>query len=657
MLAAGAIDPTFGGGTGSATVGYRLSDDQVPAVVATQDDGKILVAWNGATAIGPLNAQATPPLFLARYNPDGTPDSTFGGTAHGQPAGTPAGTVAFTNDRVLQSIAKIVPIAGGKVVLAGQSQGTTTQEDAAVVRLNADGTLDTTFGGSARGYTNEPGGAAFFDFGGRTSIPGDASLDDHAYSADVSSTGEVVVTAFALQGNDVPEDKGVAILLLKTDGTLDTNFATNGKYLFSYNDTTDNSDSNTSGNVTTFSLPTVMFDAADNIIVDVLKSVQNGDTLLVTSQHSFIRVAPTGTPDITTGTAPTFPKIFSDGTEDSTFAMPNGTLLMTAQTQYGIGIVRINSDLTLDESFGDGGLAIMVPPDGSSLYLPTEQVAGTADGRFYVLAQFNKAVGDDANPIYLARFDASGIYDATFGLVKIADSGSSNITNPPTTIGPVAIALTTTSNGDAVPVVTNRFFSPAQDLIDRYDVLRVDGGAGIVLNSKGTLTVGGTSDDDTISLSIRSKDGKLIVRVGDLAQGFAPSKIKRVRVYAQNGDDTVTIGTGVKGCYISGGNGNDTITGGDGADVIEAGAGNDSILGGAGADKIAGQDGADFISGGGGNDQLDGGNDPDIINGDAGNDKLYGGLDGPDTLNGSSGTDIAEADDQDTTSGIESFLV
>jgi uncharacterized delta-60 repeat protein len=239
MLAAGAIDSTFGGGAGIATAGYRLSDDQKPAAVATQDDGKILIAWNGATAIGPLNSQQQPPLFLARYNPDGTPDSTFGGTAHGQPAGTPAGVVAFTNDRAIYNVSKIVPLAGGKVALAGQSKGGTTQEDVAVVRLNSDGTLDSGFGGSSRGYTNAPAGAAFFDFGGRSAVPFDSDLADHAVSADVSSTGEIVVTAYAQQGQDDSDNRAVAILLLKTDGTLDTNFATNGKYVFPYSSFTD----------------------------------------------------------------------------------------------------------------------------------------------------------------------------------------------------------------------------------------------------------------------------------------------------------------------------------------------------------------------------------------------------------------------------------
>ena len=650
MLAAGAIDTTFGGGAGVATVGYRLTDAQKPAVVATQDDGKILVAWNGATAGGSVNAQQQPPLFLARYNPDGTPDSTFGGTANGQPAGTPAGVVAFANDRVLYNVSKIVPIAGGKVVLAGQSKGGTTQEDVAVVRLNSDGQLDSTFGGATRGFTGAPAGAAFFDFGGRSSTAFDSDLADHATAADVSSTGEIVVAAYAQQGQNDSENKAVAILLLQSDGTLDTAFASSGKYVFSY-------DSINGGNTTIYQLPTITFDVADNIILDVEKTTRPDGLSPFTFNHTYLRFAPTGTPDVTMGTSPTLPFLVTADAVRNSFPLPDGTLLYTAETQYGIGIGHLNSDLTTDGNFGTKGLAIMVTPDGNSFYNTGEQIAATPDGRFYVAAQYEATVGAPVKPVYLSRFDAQGVFDATFGLVKIADgSNATNNNNQPVVVGPVAIAVTTTTNNAAVPVLTNRFLQTPADLIDRYDLLKVDGGAGIVLNSKGTLTVGGTSDDDSISLGIRARDGKLIVRVGTLAMGMAPSKVKRIRIYGQDGDDTVTIGTGVKGSYISGGNGADTVTGGDGPDILEGGSGDDSLLGGAGPDKIAGFDGADFLSGGGGADQLDGGNDADTINGDSGNDKLYGGFDGPDTLNGSSGTDLAEDDPMDTRTGIETLL-
>ena len=415
MLAAGAIDTTFGNANaGIVVAGYRLFDDRKPAVAATQDDGKILVAWNGSILSGAEQSQAQPPLFLARYNPDGTPDSTFGGTAHGQPAGTPAGVVAFTNDRVLYNIAKIVPVGGGKVVLAGQSKGGTTQEDVAVVRLNSDGQLDSTFGGATRGFTGAPDGAAFFDFGGRSSTAFSSDLADHATSADVSSTGEIVVAAYAQQGTNDSHDKAVAILLLQSDGTLDTAFATNGKYVFSY-------DSQNGPDTTIYQLPTITFDVADNIIVDVLRSTQISGAANATTNHTYVRVATTGTPDVTQGTSPTLPFLLTAEQVHDSFALPDGTLLYTADTQYGIGIGHIESDLSTDGNFGTKGLAIMVTPDGNSFYGPGAQIAATPDGRFYVEGSYEVHQGGAVNPVYISRFDAQGVFDATFGLVKLGD--------------------------------------------------------------------------------------------------------------------------------------------------------------------------------------------------------------------------------------------
>src|SRR4029079_19669985 len=112
------------------------------------------------------------------------------------------------------------------------------------------------------------------------------------------------------------------------------------------------------------------------------------------------------------------------------------------------------------------------------------------------------------------------------------------------------------------------------------------------LNRKGTLVFLTTNENDAITVSMRYRDYRLIVRLGTQTQSFTPSKVKRIVLYAMDGNDTITIGAGVKGVYADGGAGNDTLNGGAGGDVL---------LGSDGNDKIFGNDGDDTLLGGNGN--------------------------------------------------------
>ena len=92
------------------------------AAIEATADGKLLVARDG---------------FLLRYNSAFEPDTTFGGGD---------GVVELAGQRVPLDIVNIKVIDGGKILLAGHSGGA-TGADFTVARLNADGSLDASFGG------------------------------------------------------------------------------------------------------------------------------------------------------------------------------------------------------------------------------------------------------------------------------------------------------------------------------------------------------------------------------------------------------------------------------------------------------------------------------------------------------------------------------
>jgi len=187
----GTLDPTFG------TEGVVLTDfgtrtDQAMAM-ALMTDGRIVVS--GQTLSDDLTVAD---MAFARYNPDGSLDTTFGAS------GRTMVDVRGTPDQARA----IALLPGGKILAAGTSRDPLlSRTDITAVRLNADGSLDTTFGTAGLFVT---------DFGG----PGSQT----AQGAAISATGNIVLAG--VYGSAGPNDFGV--LRLTTGGALDPTFGGTG---------------------------------------------------------------------------------------------------------------------------------------------------------------------------------------------------------------------------------------------------------------------------------------------------------------------------------------------------------------------------------------------------------------------------------------------
>ena len=131
--AAGGLDPSFGG-DGKVLTNLTPGFDHAGGV-AIQADGKIVAA-------GIADAQ----FGLVRYRATGTRDSTFGG-GDGWVATDFGDGPDWATDVAIQ--------ADGKIVAAG----TAGFQRFAVARYEADGTLDSTFGGDGRVITDFTGGS------------------------------------------------------------------------------------------------------------------------------------------------------------------------------------------------------------------------------------------------------------------------------------------------------------------------------------------------------------------------------------------------------------------------------------------------------------------------------------------------------------------
>ena len=142
-------------------------------------------------------------MVVLRYNSNGTMDASFGtnGTV----------TVPFAGNSF--DVARSVALqADGKIVVGGSTSGAGTGNDFALVRLNSNGTLDTSFGSFGKV---------------RTAV---SSVNDDGYALAIQPDGKIVLVGAAMGlTNDF------AIVRYEANGTPDLTFDGDGEVLVNFN--------------------------------------------------------------------------------------------------------------------------------------------------------------------------------------------------------------------------------------------------------------------------------------------------------------------------------------------------------------------------------------------------------------------------------------
>src|SRR5262249_21381518 len=142
----------------------------------------------------------------ARFNADGSLDATFANTGAGTIDFGFAGGNGQATGVALQADGKIVVSGFGDVAGSGQN-------DFAVARLNADGSLDASFNGTGK-------------------VPTDSAFNAQATAVALRpSAGKIVVAGF---GNQPAGSASFLAARLNTNGTLDTSFNGTGKQSVSF---------------------------------------------------------------------------------------------------------------------------------------------------------------------------------------------------------------------------------------------------------------------------------------------------------------------------------------------------------------------------------------------------------------------------------------
>ncbi len=360
----GTLDATFG--TGGKVIQQINSLISYAYTTAVQSDGKILVAGNAKIS----NTTLQP--CIVRYNSNGTLDNTFGTNGQVQ---TP-----FGNDTVVD-IHSIVIQPDGKII-GGGSYGpgvlfSYPQRNLFLIRYNTNGTIDPTFGNGGYTQVNVSNG-----------IFGDV-IKNIALQPD----GKIVACGVANAGNNPNYHYDFMTARFTASGALDNTFGTGGFVITDL------------GNEIEYATSVIV--QPDN------KILVAGTFAAPTYAYVVLRYESTGVLDNSFATNGRFNTTF--GSNDICNAMvlqTNGSIVLngsaTQGSLNGIGMVRITSAGVLDNSFGTGGKFFHnINGNLTSGYGLLLQ----PDGKLISCGSVNAATYDFA----LTRVNSNGTIDNSFG--------------------------------------------------------------------------------------------------------------------------------------------------------------------------------------------------------------------------------------------------
>lgn len=356
----GALDPSFGtngkvfldlGGSGGNSIAYA---------VTLQPDGKAIVA-GGA---GGNDFAGGSDIAVARLNPDGSHDDSFG----------TGGFVRVDIDNTGENANAVALQSDGKIVVAGMTYNFSVDQrtDFALVRLNSDGSLDSTFGNNGKVRT---------DFGNV----------EEAFGLVVQADQKLVVVGYTGDFNV----SSLALARYNKNGSLDSTFGTGGKV------------------VTDFNRHPVAYAVALQPDGKIVAAGRNYDPDTLKACFALIRYNPDGSIDSTFGSGGRVAtSVFETDIAEAVAIQWDGKIVIAGSLFQSprtlAALLRYNPDGSLDPSFvvvgddfnGTGGFAtsVVVQPDNKII------AAGGYGSAF------------NESGWALARYNPNGSVDSTFGV-------------------------------------------------------------------------------------------------------------------------------------------------------------------------------------------------------------------------------------------------
>ena len=375
-------------------------------------------------------------FFGVKAQQPGTLDENFGidGFAVFDITGSGKGDVIYD----------IMALEGGKVLVVGPSKQTSGDQLFTVARLNADGSLDATFGQGGVVAFNPTG--FYGNFPEEIALTSDESYVIGGYTYDLNSglTNYILVKLFIDGSRDVnfgvdgvvlgsdalprfqintlktsAEGKIVAggylnspdmaaVMMFNEDGSIDVTFGENGVAYIEVHESFGNS-----------IVKDLAIQEDGKIVVAGMYYYQPEEQVSI--QHGYTaRFNADGTLDATYGTEGIVEFSVGDGPNfmETIGIDPMGKIVVGGDywvenepLQYDCYVARFNDDGTLDSSFGTAGMSRFCPKQGYSNYVV--DIATAPDSTYYVTGP--AIVYPYVSDYYVACFDENGNLNADFG--------------------------------------------------------------------------------------------------------------------------------------------------------------------------------------------------------------------------------------------------
>jgi uncharacterized delta-60 repeat protein len=555
----GGFDDSFSDDGKQETAVRSPGDDSAEAVIV-QSDGKVVVV--GSVLIG-----SDDDFSIIRYGTDGELDSTFGTGGIYTPN---LGSIYFDTARA------VAQLPGGKLLVVGNSTHDQAS-DIALVRVNTNGTGDTTFGGSSNGQV-------VTSLGQRT----------HITCMAVQSDGKFLVGGSIDDGVSSIAQSDMLVVRYNANGSLDTSFGVGGKVVFPNPNSSD---------------------LVGSIVVQA-----NGKIVLGAGQYDgieqdnvLIRLNANGSVDTTFGRT-----LFTEG--QAAVVIDEGLSLYDYDVTFNQGGVYSGASMLLQRSTG---------PNGQDVF--------GIKGALSLISQGGPLIVDGAT-IGTVVINAGGKLLFTFNgnaTQALVDAALHQITYRNTSEAPPAsVGLTWTfSDGDGTgPLTASATTTVHIASINDAPVITSNGGgasAGVAVVENTTIvtTLVGHDFDSAFSFSLTGADAGKFKLVGNQLHFVTPADfdtrsdanldgVYQVTVKASDGSAQDTQALSVNLINVPG----NTVNGTSRANKIDL----THKINGKGAtaeeDKLNGKGGNDTLKGGGDNDTLIGGDGKDILTGDAGRD-------------------------------------
>ncbi|MEP6646060.1 MAG: T9SS type A sorting domain-containing protein [Saprospiraceae bacterium] len=321
-----------------------------------QPDGRIVVT-------GYTGTPAT--IFVMRFLSDGDPDTDFGD--NGVVRLNFGGSTSRGHAVALQS--------DGRIVVAGEYL-TGSIYDFCLARLNADGSPDSTFGVAGK-------------------VISDLGTDFEYPNALAIQTDGKIVAAGRVESKTFSD---MAVVRYLSDGQMDPDFGSGGLVVTNFREEDEAND--------------VLIQPDGKIVIGGYTALQ------AVGDFALVRYLQDGTPDESFGD---HGKVETDLAGESELArsillQPDGKIVATGLAHYfnifqtaDFGIVRYNEDGSLDSSFSDDGMAILVKGESNDI----ESSVLQHDGKIVIAGRSDYP--DGVNRLFLARLLSDGTLDPGFG--------------------------------------------------------------------------------------------------------------------------------------------------------------------------------------------------------------------------------------------------